>query len=277
MDMKAGHTDTIFIPGCCLTVQKNLSLLAKGKLRVMGATWTSWRTTTTIIFIILQIPALISVTTVVTGEEGQGLDIRCDYQDGWQDNTKYFCHVVDKVPTNPLIRTVDHNQWMREGRFSLYDNTTGAFFVVRVDKLMLEDSGSYWEQCDLSCKKQFTVSSLLFIPQTSSDYETMMPGVRNEPELCSSCSSPDYCDVSALPPPPPDLCSHFTSKQRESTVSLGHGEYVDVDAPGYICQYQHLNLSQLEEHVYHSLHGNSKPKDGLQGDKEQITIDTADG
>lgn len=110
----------------------------------------------------------------------------------------------------------------------------------------------------------------MFIPQTSSDYETMMPGVGTEPELCCSCSARDWTDLSALPPPPSDLCSHFTSKHRESTVTLGLSEYVDVDAPGHICQYQHLDLGRLEEHVYHSLHGNSGPKDGPLGVKEQI-------
>ncbi len=93
-----------------------------------------------------------------------------------------------------------------------------------------------------------------------------MPGVTTEPELRCSCSASDYDDISALPPPPPDLCSLFTSKHRESAVT-----YVDVDVSGHICQYQHLDLSRLEEHVYHSLHRNSGPKDGPLGVKEQTT------
>ena len=97
-----------------------------------------------------------------------------------------------------------------------------------------------------------------------------MPGVRTEPELRCSGPDPDCTYLSDLPPPPPDLCSHFTSKQRDSTVTLGVGEYVDVDVPKHVCQYQHLDLSQLEEHLYHSLHGNSDPKDGPVGVKEQI-------
>lgn len=89
----------------------------------------------------------------------------------------------------------------------------------------------------------------------------MTPGLRTEPELRCGCSAPDCADLSGLSPPPPDLCSHFTVKQRESTVTLSLGEYVDVDAPGHICHYQHLDVSQLEEHVYHSLQGNTGPKD----------------
>ncbi|XP_044046850.1 uncharacterized protein LOC122873770 isoform X4 [Siniperca chuatsi] len=289
-------------PGCCLIVQlgKNLSVWTEGKLGVMGTTWISWRTTTTVIITILQIQALISVrTTAVTGVE-------------------------DK-----------HNQWERNGRFSLYDNITGAFFIVRVDKLLSEDSGTYRCGVDVSshpdhisfiqlnvskanpaehlthyitvspkpdftmekfhlplylttvmcvaailCVCLFTLCLLLAVKhrrsgphlnrETSSDYETMMPGVITEPEHRCSCSSPDCPDLSALPPPPPDLCPHFTSKHRESTVTLGLGEYVDVDVPGHICQYQHLDLSRLEEHIYHSLQGNSGPKYGPLGVKEQI-------
>ncbi|XP_045903322.1 uncharacterized protein LOC123969737 [Micropterus dolomieu] len=281
----------------------------------MGATWISWRTTTTVIITILQIQALISVrTTAVTGVEGQRFDFRCVYPDGWVHYHKYFCRDNDgNVSSNTLIRTDKQNQWETKGRFSLFDNTSGAFFIVRVDKLFSSDSGTYRCGVDVShdpdyisfillnvsrelhlplyltavmcmaailCVCLFTLCLLLAVKQRrpaprhsreiSSDYETMMPGVRTEPELGCSCSAPDCADLSALPLPPPDLCSHFTSKHRESTVTLGLDEYADVDVPGHICRYQHLDPRRLEEHVYHSLHGNSGPKDGPLGVEEQI-------
>ncbi|XP_034453626.1 uncharacterized protein LOC117769088 isoform X5 [Hippoglossus hippoglossus] len=93
--------------------------------------------------------------------------------------------------------------------------------------------------------------------ETSADYETMTPGEGTEPEPRCTCSPSDCAAPSAPPPPPPDLCPHFTSKHRESTVTLG--EYAEVDVRGHVCQYQHLDLSQLEDHVYHRLCG---PKDG---------------
>ncbi|XP_074485233.1 uncharacterized protein LOC141764153 [Sebastes fasciatus] len=306
----------------------------------MGATWISWRTTTTAIITILQIQALLCVQSpaVITGVEGQTFDFRCKYENGRQSNAKYFCYDKDgNMSFSPLIRTEKHDQWEENGRFSLYDNTTGAFFIVSVDKLTSEDSGMY--RCgvditshpdhnsfirlnvsrasppenlshhitespnvtkDLSLDKihlslfvtaamcmaailficLFTLCLLLAVKcrrpgphqnrETSSDYETMMPGVRTEPELRRSFSAPDCTDLSALPPPPPDLCFHYTSKHRESTVTLDLNEYVDVDVPKHNCQYQHLDLSCLEEHVYHNLHGNSDPKDGHLAVKEQI-------
>lgn len=98
----------------------------------------------------------------------------------------------------------------------------------------------------------------------------MMPGVRTEQELCCSCSDPDCPYLSDPLPPPPDLCSHLTSKNRESAVSLGLSDYVDVDVSGHFCQYQHLDPSRIEDHVYHILHRDGRPKDGPLGVKEQI-------
>ncbi|KAM7393928.1 hypothetical protein PAMP_020762 [Pampus punctatissimus] len=257
--------------------------------------------------------SLISVkTTAVSGLEGESVDFRCEYPKYCQNNAKYFCHVDDNSSTNHLIKTDKHNQWVSEGRFSLYDNTTEAFFIVSMNKLVPEDSGTYWCGVDviffpdhisvieLNVSREYNLSlfltaviyvtAMVFVcaftlclllvvkhqrsdphqnrevsaQPTSSDYETVMIGVRAEPELHSSCLTPDCADLSASLPPPTDLCSHFTTKHRESTVTLGHGEYIDVDVPGHICQYQHLDLSQLEQHVYHSLHENSSPKDGSQ-------------
>lgn len=76
--------------------------------------------------------------------EGQTLNFRCEYRDGQQISAKYFSHDDGHVSRGPLILTDKHNQWVRDGRFSLYDNTTGAFFIVSVDKIESEDSGTYW-------------------------------------------------------------------------------------------------------------------------------------
>lgn len=54
------------------------------------------------------------------------------------------------MPSDHLIRADKHDQWVSEGRFSLYDNTTAAFFIVRVDKLVPMDSGIYWCGVDVS-------------------------------------------------------------------------------------------------------------------------------
>lgn len=86
--------------------------------------------------------ALISVKTKAkTAVEGQDFYFSCKYKDGQGVNTKYFSH--DESST-PLILTDKHDQWVSIGRFSLYDNTSGSFFMVRISNLKLEDSGKYW-------------------------------------------------------------------------------------------------------------------------------------
>ncbi|KAF3844113.1 hypothetical protein F7725_016161, partial [Dissostichus mawsoni] len=260
------NTQRVFIPGCCLIVKK-LSVWTECKLRTMGATWISWRTTTTVFITLLQIKALISVQTIVTGVEGQTVEFKCEYEDGHKSKVKYFRNDNRTI----LIQTEKDVQSVRNGRFSLFDNTTGSFFIVRLDKLTSRDSGMYRCGLDSLLIIELKVSQGTCLYQAyyqitakwteSPDYETMTPGVRTDSDVRCSFSTPGLDDLSALPPPSPDLCSHSTSRNRESTVTLGLCDYVDVDVPKPICQYQDLDLSRLEDHVYHSLHGNSHPKD----------------
>lgn len=91
-------------------------------------------------------------TTTVTGVEGQTLSFRCDYPQDCQSNKKYFYQVDDSVSNTYLMLLSNGNQSARNGRFSLYDNTTEAFVIIRVDKLSLEDSGTYWCGVDVSSR-----------------------------------------------------------------------------------------------------------------------------
>lgn len=107
------------------------------------------------------------------------------------------------------------------------------------------------------------VSERLFFHQISSDYVTMMPGVTTAAETTGSHSPPDCTDLTALKPPP-DVCSDITSKHRHSSVTPSLTDYVDVEEQGQMCQeqqYQHLDPSLLEEHIYYSLHQTNNPKD----------------
>uniref|UniRef100_A0A3Q1BHK6 Immunoglobulin V-set domain-containing protein n=1 Tax=Amphiprion ocellaris TaxID=80972 RepID=A0A3Q1BHK6_AMPOC len=90
---------------------------------------------------------LASEVLEVSGHVGGEVSIRCS---GRRSYAKYFCRVDDKDSQSHLIRTERHDQWEREGRFSLYDNTSGAFFIVRVDELTLKDTGTYWCGVDIS-------------------------------------------------------------------------------------------------------------------------------
>ncbi|MEQ2212377.1 hypothetical protein XENOCAPTIV_029902 [Xenoophorus captivus] len=85
---------------------------------------------------------------VVSGTEGQTFDFRCEYPNNWNNKSKYFCCFDFKKSFAQLVRTSNHNEWTTAGRVSLYDNATASFFIVRVDKLSLNDSGMYWWGAD---------------------------------------------------------------------------------------------------------------------------------
>lgn len=87
-------------------------------------------------------------TIAVTSTEGESFVFRCEYPSGWKNNSKYLCR-VDEC-SNYLIMTDKHDQWEHEERFSIYDNTSGSFFIVKVDKLGSNDSGTYWCGVDVS-------------------------------------------------------------------------------------------------------------------------------
>ncbi|XP_061889565.1 uncharacterized protein LOC133639897 [Entelurus aequoreus] len=100
------------------------------------------RTTAIFLTVTLQVKAVFCLTTK-TLLEGESLEFKCHYKDGRQSSVKYFCLIDGKRPIKHLIRAKEHNKWVREGRFSLFDNTSGAFFMVRVDVLYAQDSGLY--------------------------------------------------------------------------------------------------------------------------------------
>lgn len=83
----------------------------------------------------------------MTGVEGQTLDFKCEYSHNLQSNAKYLCN---SDSNKPLIRTTKQNDWETNGRFSLYDNTTAAFILIRITNLAPEDSGKYICGVDIS-------------------------------------------------------------------------------------------------------------------------------
>uniref|UniRef100_A0A3B3TMZ7 Ig-like domain-containing protein n=1 Tax=Poecilia latipinna TaxID=48699 RepID=A0A3B3TMZ7_9TELE len=89
-------------------------------------------------------PALMcDKPTVVSGTEGQMFDFICEYPSDSKNNTKHFCCLDIDESFGQVVRTSKHNEWTRKGRVSLYDNTTAGYFIVRLDKLYLNDSGKY--------------------------------------------------------------------------------------------------------------------------------------
>ncbi|XP_027873538.1 uncharacterized protein LOC114144662 [Xiphophorus couchianus] len=114
---------------------------------MLGEMGISWRTALVLVIFItfLQIRALMcDKPTVVSGTEGQMFDFICEYPSDRKNNTKHFCCLDIEESFVQVVRTSKHNEWTREGRVSLYDNTTAGYFIVRLDELYLNDSGQYY-------------------------------------------------------------------------------------------------------------------------------------
>ena len=91
------------------------------------------------------------LTFEVKGSTGGAVVIKCEYRDNYQDNKKYFCKgtAADPKPCTDQIETHFKDQWVKKGRFSLYDNTTGTFFMVIFRDLTPKDAGKYYCAVDV--------------------------------------------------------------------------------------------------------------------------------
>ena len=85
------------------------------------------------------------LTFEVKGSTGGAVVIKCEYEHKYQWNKKYFCKdtASNSKSCKDQIKTHLKNQWVNDGRFSLYDNTTGTFFMVIFRDLTPKDAGEY--------------------------------------------------------------------------------------------------------------------------------------
>uniref|UniRef100_A0AAY3ZVS3 Uncharacterized protein n=1 Tax=Denticeps clupeoides TaxID=299321 RepID=A0AAY3ZVS3_9TELE len=80
----------------------------------------------------------------MTGSLGSSLIITCKYPKESENNCKSFCK-GRRGECASKISGRTRNQWERRGRFSLYNNSTGRFFMVTIDQLRPEDPLRYWD------------------------------------------------------------------------------------------------------------------------------------
>ncbi|XP_041961180.1 polymeric immunoglobulin receptor-like [Alosa sapidissima] len=79
----------------------------------------------------------------VSGYVGDDITIKCKYEDTNKHKSKYLCKNT-AVGCEDRIRTDRKDQWESRDRFSLYDDTTGGFFMINITKVTEEDYGTYW-------------------------------------------------------------------------------------------------------------------------------------
>ncbi|KAI2644792.1 Polymeric immunoglobulin receptor [Labeo rohita] len=108
-------------------------------------------------FTLLMIPGVVSSISV-TGYSGGGVIITCRYDKNYTANAKYFCkgqkpNILQNKRCSDLIKTEEKEKWVYEGRFSLYDDTSAAVFIVTIRDLSEQDSGTYQCASDISLSK----------------------------------------------------------------------------------------------------------------------------
>ncbi|KAJ0050549.1 hypothetical protein NL108_003785 [Boleophthalmus pectinirostris] len=271
-----------------------------------------------------QVEFIISAKpTLVVLKEGDNVDFTCRYSAVAQNNSKFFCQ-AKPVCRSYLTGITPPERWRTNGRFALYDNITANQFVVHMESLEPEDSGTYWcvakmtNNLDLitvfqlnvkettsgrtvktlthhspdlashpsiivgkrnlpmfvtvvSCISALVVVSVFTLclvftvrkrrraqrsaraREMSADYEIMNSGVLSEP-----CNCPD-CETSSSSPQNPSLGGSRCTNQRRSkqTESMVLEPLTQEKVPERISQYQGLDLSAVEDHVYYGI--NSKP------------------
>ncbi|XP_034150356.1 CMRF35-like molecule 8 [Esox lucius] len=87
---------------------------------------------------------------IVPGYSGGTVIIYCHYNRGEERNWKYFCVRKTTLSCKDQIRSGSQNTWEHRGRFSLYDDTEGNYFMVVIRQLTRQDEGIYWCGVDIS-------------------------------------------------------------------------------------------------------------------------------
>ncbi|XP_066511014.1 adhesion G protein-coupled receptor E3-like [Hoplias malabaricus] len=110
-----------------------------------------------LIFSLYLISAAAGGSRTVRGFSGGGVLIKCRYDTQYTSNKKYFCKSLTLTCADQ-IKTDVKNAWVNSGRFSLFDNTSAAFFSVMITNLTVEDYGTY------QCAVDVTQSLDLYTP-----------------------------------------------------------------------------------------------------------------
>ncbi|XP_063070657.1 protein CD300H-like [Engraulis encrasicolus] len=108
---------------------------------------------------------------MVSGAEGQDVDIQCRYPDGHQETPKYLCR-QRCWEKDVLIRAFQ----VTEGRYSLHDNPSALYFTVKIRNVTLKDAGIYF--CGLSLRGIDTLNkkiSLIIQKEPPTSHSTSHP------------------------------------------------------------------------------------------------------
>ncbi|XP_072512841.1 uncharacterized protein [Salminus brasiliensis] len=80
----------------------------------------------------------------VNGLVGGSVNITCNYPQFFSSKPKFLCRRVGSVRCNYRTSVNESRRWIKEGKFSLYDDRAQQTFTVSINNMAKEDSGEYW-------------------------------------------------------------------------------------------------------------------------------------
>ncbi|XP_072513300.1 uncharacterized protein [Salminus brasiliensis] len=80
----------------------------------------------------------------VNGHVGGSVNISCKYPRSSSSKPKFLCRRVDSADCYYKASVKESRRWIKEGKFSLYDDRAKQTFTVSINNLTNEDSGEYW-------------------------------------------------------------------------------------------------------------------------------------
>ncbi|XP_031208592.1 CMRF35-like molecule 6 [Mastomys coucha] len=93
-----------------------------------------------------QVPGCVPLhgPSTVMGTVGESLNVSCQYEEKFKTNNKYWCRVSHILVCEDTVTTKSSLEEARNARVSFRDNPDNLTFTVTLEKLTLEDAGSYW-------------------------------------------------------------------------------------------------------------------------------------
>ncbi|XP_072513719.1 polymeric immunoglobulin receptor-like isoform X1 [Salminus brasiliensis] len=80
----------------------------------------------------------------VNGHVGESVRASCKYPRSSSSKPRFLCRRVGSADCNYKASVKESRRWIKEGKFSLYDDRAQQTFTVSIDNLTNEDSGEYW-------------------------------------------------------------------------------------------------------------------------------------
>ncbi|XP_075846144.1 CMRF35-like molecule 8 [Microtus pennsylvanicus] len=84
----------------------------------------------------------LSGPSTVTGAVGESLSVRCQYEEKYKSNNKYWCRGSLRLSCEEIVKTRPGRE-ARSGRVSIRDHPANLTFIVTMENLTWEDAGTY--------------------------------------------------------------------------------------------------------------------------------------